>query len=288
MRIIIFGAGAIGTYVGCSLINAGAEVVFFDRPETCRLIQEYGLHVAHKNNAISVEIPTCISSIKEVEKLAPFNLGIVAVKSFDTSELIQQLEPLTGILPPLLSLQNGVENEPLVQTLIGEDNTIYGSVTTAIHRKQTGEVVVERLRGIGLAGKSPNLPDIVRLFNKAGLNARQFPVGQALSMKWSKMLTNLLTNAQAAILQLRPSEILVNPGLFHIEAKQFVEATQVMNKLGLHVLNLPGTQVKLMTWLFIKAPEFIARPVLELGCRKRTGRQTAIFVNRYPGETKTK
>jgi 2-dehydropantoate 2-reductase len=271
MRIIIFGSGAVGTYIGCSLKKAGADVVFFDRPETCVFIRQNGLHVKLYKDEIHIHHPECISTEGEISSAKPFDLGIMAVKSFDTAGLLHQMSDIVSLLPPILSLQNGVENETLIQNLVGMDKTLYGSIATAIYRSREGEVVVERLRGIGLAGNSSILPDVITLFNVGNLHARQFAADDAMSMKWSKMISNLLTNAQAAILQMQPAVIMNDPRLYAVEAQQMIEVSNVMQALGLRVLDIPGTPVKIMTYLFTHFPEPIARPIMAKSASKARG-----------------
>jgi 2-dehydropantoate 2-reductase len=271
MRILIFGAGAVGTYIGCSLKKAGANVVFFDRPDTCASIRQNGLHVKLVKDEIHIHHPECASTVSEIKDIKPFDLGVMAVKSFDTAGLLQQLETIVGILPPVLSLQNGVENEGLIQNVIGVEKTLYGSVATAIFRSRTGEVAVERLRGIGIAGQSSILPEVITLFNIANLRAKQFAYEDALSMKWSKMISNLLTNAQAAILQMPPAAIMNDPRLFAVEAQQMIEVSNVMHSLGLRILDIPHTPVKIMTWLFTRFPRVLARPIMARSAGKARG-----------------
>jgi 2-dehydropantoate 2-reductase len=271
MRIIIFGSGAVGTYIGCSLKKAGADVVFYDRPETCSCIRQNGLHVKLLKDEIHIHHPECISTDSEISIAKPFDLGIMAVKSFDTAGLLQQLKDVVALLPPILSLQNGVENETLIQNLVGIDKTLYGSIATAIYRSRAGEVVVERLRGIGLAGNSPILSEVITLFNIGSLHARQFAYEDALSMKWSKMISNLLTNAQAAILQMQPVVIMNDPRLYAVEAQQMIEVSHVMQALSLRVLDIPGTPVKIMTHLFTHFPGSIARPIMAKSASRARG-----------------
>ncbi|HEX7433758.1 MAG TPA: 2-dehydropantoate 2-reductase N-terminal domain-containing protein, partial [Anaerolineaceae bacterium] len=43
LRFLIFGAGAIGTYIGGSLALAGHNVIFFERPEIALRLRERGI-----------------------------------------------------------------------------------------------------------------------------------------------------------------------------------------------------------------------------------------------------
>ncbi|MRR30355.1 2-dehydropantoate 2-reductase, partial [bacterium] len=45
LKLLIFGAGAIGTYIGGSLLASGQKIVFFERPESASAIAEHGLQL---------------------------------------------------------------------------------------------------------------------------------------------------------------------------------------------------------------------------------------------------
>ena len=142
----------------------------------------------------------------------PYDAALVAVKSFDTAALAQQLAPFKDQFPPILCMQNGVENETILGAVFGEGNVIAGTLTSAIGKPAPGTAVLERLRGIGIAGGHPISQRLVDGFNQAGLNARLYE--SAKSMKWSKLLTNLLANASSAILDMPPAEIYAHAGLY--------------------------------------------------------------------------
>ena len=98
-----------------------------------------------------------------------------------------------------------------------------------------------------MAGIQPFLPALVARLNQAGLKARRY--ANPDSMKWSKMLTNLLANASSAILDLPPAVIFKHAGLYCLELRMLDEALAVMRALGIPVIDLPGTPVRLLVGL---------------------------------------
>ncbi|MDX9850070.1 MAG: ketopantoate reductase family protein [Anaerolineaceae bacterium] len=259
LKVLCFGAGAIGSYVGGSLSIQGHEVHFLDRPETIENIKLNGIRLVIPAGTFDLKPVNLWSSLEEALKHYPFDFSIVAVKSFDTASLVHSWIGRENFIPPVLCLQNGVENEVLIRSIIGKENTISGSVTTAIGRISNG-VVVERLRGIGVEDKNNLTHEIISLMSNAGLQAIAYQ--DARSMKWSKLLTNLTTNASSAILGMTPSEIISNPDLFKIEIEQLRETMRVMQAQGISVTNLPGTPVKLFAMVVSKFPLSISKLIL--------------------------
>jgi len=260
LKVLCFGAGAIGSYVGGSLAIHGHEVHFLDRPETIEKINENGIRLVVPEGSFNLQPRNLWSSLEDALKQQPFDFSIVAVKSFDTKALVQSWSGKKDLIPPVLCLQNGVENESVIRGMIGAEKTISGTVTTAIGRLDHG-VVVERLRGIGVENKNNLTQEIISSMTSAGLKA--VPYKDAQAMKWSKLLTNLTTNASSAILGMTPSEIMSDQSLFKIDIEQLRETLRVMRAQKISVTNLPGIPVKLFALIVDTFPISISNLILK-------------------------
>jgi 2-dehydropantoate 2-reductase len=216
----------------------------------------------------------------------PFDVAIFALKSFDTATFLESLHIPRSTLPVFLCLSNGVDNENLIAETLGPEKVIAGTVTTAIGRRAAGDIALERLRGVGVAAGHPLSEQLVTAFDQAGLNAQLFE--RAADMKWSKMLTNLIANASAAILDMTPAEIFAHPGLFHLEMPQLREALAVMRAQGIRVVNLPGTPVKALAFAVQFLPTAIARPLLAKAVGSgRGGKMPSFHIDLHSGRGKS-
>lgn len=294
LRALIFGAGALGTYIGGSLALHGDFVVFVERPETAQEIRQRGLHLEMDQQPFTLQVAAAAgepkpqargvyvcSSLKEALELGPFDVAIFALKSFDTRPVLQKIIPYRASLPPLLCLQNGVENEAILAESLGADKVIPGTVTSAISRRAPGDVILERRRGVGVAGGHPLSTRLVAAFNAAGLNACLYP--KADDMKWSKLLTNLLANASSAILDMTPAEVFAHPGLCRLEMEQLREALRVMSAQDIRVVDLPGTPVRLLA-LATCLPLALSRPLLQRAIGKgRGGKMPSFHIDLHSG-----
>ncbi len=282
MRFLCFGAGAIGTYIGGSLVLVGNSVVFVDRPQAVQSIQKAGLQLCLDGIERTIPNPDVVGSIEEALGGGPFDLALVAIKSFDTAVLVDDLRLFSSGLPPFLCLQNGVENEALIAELLGKENVIAGSVTTPVGRRATGSIVVEKRHGVGISGQHSIIPALIEGMNIAGLNARRYPDPD--SMKWSKMLTNLWANATSAILDMSPADIFAHPGLFRLELCMVKEALSVMDVLKIPVTDLPGIPVRLLVWIVRSLPPRISQILLMNSLGKgRGGKMPSFHIDLYSG-----
>ena len=261
LRVLSFGAGAIGTYIGGSLALHGHSVVFLERPEVAASLRDSALHLNLNGIEHQIATPDVAESLEEALSKGPFNVAVFALKSFDTQAALAGIAPYAQDMPPILCLQNGVENETRIAEALGAGKVIPGTVTSAIGRRAAGNIILERLRGVGIAAKHPLSERLANAFTQAGLNARLF--SHAPAMKWSKMLTNLLANATSAILDMPPGDIFAHPGLYQLEIAQLREALAVMGAQGIKVVDLPGTPVRALAFGVRYLPLALSRPLLQ-------------------------
>ncbi|GAB4530777.1 MAG: 2-dehydropantoate 2-reductase [Anaerolineales bacterium] len=274
LSLLVFGAGAIGTYIGGSLALDGHRVVFLERPQVAESLRAGGMHLTLPAGRRAVQPLHVAASLEAALQAGPFDAALFALKSFDTPAFVEQIRPYAADLPPVVCLSNGVENEQALAAALGAGKVIPATVTTAIGRTQAGDVRVERLRGLGIAAGHPLAERLTAACTQAGLQARLYP--HAAGMKWSKMLTNLLANATSAILDMTPGEIFAHPGLCALEVRQLREALAVMRAQRIPVTDLPGTPVRLLA-LGVRLPVALSRPLLRRAVGKGRGNKMPSF-----------
>jgi len=294
MRILSFGAGAIGTYIGGSLALAGHHVVFVEQPQAALLLRSNGLNLnleldeRRKGRAeYFLNFPTVefAASLEEALDIGTFDLALFALKSYDTPAALEGMQAYSGRLPVVLCLQNGVDNEPAISELLGVEKVIAGTVTSAVGRRGVGNIVLEKLRGVGVAAGHPLSAPLVNALNGAFLNARLF--ASAADMKWSKMLTNLLANPSSAILDMTAAEVFAHPDLYRLEIAQLSECLEVMKAQGIGVVDLPGTPVRALT-LATKLPVWISKPFLSKAAGAGRGAKMPSFhIDLHSGRRKS-
>ena len=259
MRFLFLGAGAIGTYVGGSLAASGQAVTFIERPDTAEAIARDGLKLHTGDTTRLVKDFRVFDSAAEALAAGPYDVGVFALKSFDTESALAELIATGYEVPSILSLQNGVDNEQAIAAIVGAGKVIAGTVATAVGKPGVGEAVEEKHRGIGVALGHPLSQQLVSALDGAGLSARAYPA--AGPMKWSKLLTNLTGNATSAILDLPVADLFADKRIFGIEIAVLRECLAVMKALGFPVVDLPGTPVRALA-LATRLPRFIAQPAL--------------------------
>jgi 2-dehydropantoate 2-reductase len=226
-----------------------------------------------------------VSSLEEALRYGPFDVALFALKSFDTRAALEGIKPFADKMPPILCLSNGVSNEPAIAQALGSDKVIYGTVTSAIGRRGAGDIVLERLRGVGVAEGHPLSEKLHTTFNAAYLNSQLFD--DANSMKWSKMLTNLLANPTSAILDMTAGDVFANKDLYKLEIEMLQECLAVMEAQELKVVDLPGTPVRALA-LATKLPLWLSKPVLSRAAGAgRGGKMPSFHIDLHSGRGKS-
>ncbi len=290
LKVLVFGAGAIGTYFGGSLILAGHNVIFVEQQKIVDELRERGLRLEltiderRKTKEAFIISPrsfVMVASLEEALKFGPYDVALFALKSFDTSAALEGMKPYAEKLPPMLCLSNGVENEQLIARELGADKVIYGTVTSAIGRRGVGDIVLEKLRGVGVAAGHPLSEKLVAALDGAFLNCRLYP--EPHGMKWSKMLTNLIANPTSAILNMTAAQVFANNKLYKLEIDMLSECLAVMASQNLQVTDLPGTPVKLLA-LAAKFPLWLSKPFLSRAAGSGRGAKMPSFhIDLYSG-----
>lgn len=250
MRVLIIGAGAVGSFVGVRLALAGHEVTLAGRPGLAAAVAAKGLTLiepagsertapvrAADGIAAALIEPSSTSTSTSI-----YDLALVTVKAYDTTGVIAELRAAgVGRLPPLLTLQNGVGNEEALAEAFGAARVVAGAIDTPVSAPAPGRVQIHRERfkaGVAPVGQDAPAAAAATLLRDAGFTVEIFTDYRRL--KWSKLLMNLLANAQCACLDWTPAQVMADPIAARLEALAWQEAYAVMAALGIRPVGMAG------------------------------------------------
>ncbi|AEG91234.1 2-dehydropantoate 2-reductase [Ramlibacter tataouinensis] len=104
MKVCIYGAGAIGGWVGLKLARAGAQVSVVARGATLDALQLHGLRLQEGSQVLTAPV----RSAEQPAELGVQDLVVVAVKAPAMAQVAQAIGPLLGPATVVLTAMNGV------------------------------------------------------------------------------------------------------------------------------------------------------------------------------------
>lgn len=105
MKICVFGAGAIGGYMGVKLAKAGVDVSLVARGPHLEAMQTKGLTLIEEDKD-PVTVP--ITASDDPAKLGPQDYVIITLKAHSVPSIVSNLQPLIGPNTTIVSGVNGV------------------------------------------------------------------------------------------------------------------------------------------------------------------------------------
>ena len=104
MKICIFGAGAIGGYMGAKLAEAGADVSLVARGPHLAAMKDKGLTLIEEGEAKTYEV----NASDNAADLGPQDYVIVTLKAHSVPPVVPKMQPLIGEGTTIVSGVNGV------------------------------------------------------------------------------------------------------------------------------------------------------------------------------------
>ena len=197
--------GRSGVFLAARLGLTGADVTLLGRPAMVESLASTGLALETGGRTF-VTLVRAVASVDAVRM--PPDLVFLAVKSHDTAAALPDLKRLAEMGATICTMQNGVGNEQALIAALGAEHVLSGAITISVSMPEPGLVVQHTGEGGVAFAPVPGGPTpgtALAIFDEAGLPA--VGVASYHDLKWSKLLLNLLANAQAAILDCDASAI---------------------------------------------------------------------------------
>jgi 2-dehydropantoate 2-reductase len=199
MRFVVFGAGAIGGVVGARLHQSGHDVLLIARGAHREAIATNGLTLKSPVEQVTFKIPVAATAAEA--GITDGDVVLLATKSQDTWGALTDLRDASPDLePPVVLLQNGVENERVALRLFPD---VHGAgvwaptahlepgVVLAYGTNFSGRIDVGRVpRGIDETTRA-----VCDALGRSHFEAD--PREDIMVFKYSKLINNLANGAQA-------------------------------------------------------------------------------------------
>ncbi|ETX28819.1 2-dehydropantoate 2-reductase [Roseivivax isoporae] len=250
MKICVFGAGAIGGYMGAKLAQAGANVSLVARGPHLEAMRENGLRLIEEGEETTVEV----TASEDPAELGPQDYVIVTLKAHSVPGVVDRMQPLIGPETTIVSGVNGVpwwyfhkiggahEGTRLESVDpgnkqwdgFGPDRVLGCVVYPAAEVIEPG--VVKHVEGNRFSlgepdgSKSERAQALSKALTAAGLKA---PVRPKLRDEiWVKLWGNLSFNPISALTHATLDVLCTDEGTRQVARGMMLEAQEIAEKLG--------------------------------------------------------
>jgi 2-dehydropantoate 2-reductase len=214
-RILVAGAGALGSVVGGLLAGSGAPVTLLGRPRHMEAVRRHGLAIDGLFGTHRVRGLACVT---EGEALGgPYATILLTVKAYDTAAVAARVAPALTADGFLVSMQNGLGNLEAVAEAVGAERVLGARVIFGAEVTAPGAARVTVIADPVLVG-SPDPSDARRSAAARRLAAALAAAGvpaeatdRLVSALWAKVLYSAALNPLGALLGATYGELAADP-----------------------------------------------------------------------------
>ncbi len=233
MQIAILGAGAMGSFFGGRLAQAGHAVTLLDIDEAhIDCIRRNGLRLSTDSGE---QVVRNLVAQRPEEATQPVELVIVFTKTMHTEAALTAASSVLGPETALLSLQNGLGNAERLARFAAPERVMIGVTTWPADKSEPGRVSSHgngTIRLMSADGKRTSaLEQTVAVLNEASLACRaDADVWAAI---WEKVAFNAALNSLCAVTQCTVGELTHAPDGELLALKIVAEVVAVAHARGI-------------------------------------------------------
>jgi 2-dehydropantoate 2-reductase len=236
MKVAVMGAGAVGCYYGAMLARAGHEVVLIGRPSHVEAVKAQGLRL--ETQAFDAHVRMAAST--EAGAVQGADLVLFCVKSTDTESAAAQIAPHLAPDALVLTLQNGVDNDARVRSVLSND-VAAAVVYVATEMAGPGHVR-HHGRGELVIAPSRRSEEVARHLEAAGVPTQIS--GNVRGSLWAKLILNCAYNALSAVTQLPYGVLVKGTGVTDVIRDVVAECLAVAKAEGVDVVGDTGAAIR--------------------------------------------
>jgi 2-dehydropantoate 2-reductase len=267
MRILVLGAGALGSYYGGRLAEGGADVTFLVRGRRKAELDANGLIVKSPFGDIALKPATIAAG----ERAAPFDIVLLSCKAYDLDAAIAAIAPFMGPDSGVVTLLNGmVHLDTLAAALgrervmggVGQISATLGSDGTVRHMSDGDTLIFGELTGAA----SPRAQAFAAAF--AHTKAKAVLAPDIVQAMWEKFVMLAALAATTTLTRATVGEIVAVPGGEGFTLAALAECTAVAAAEG-HAPS-PAALTMFRGMLTARGSAFAASTMRDLAAGRRT------------------
>jgi 2-dehydropantoate 2-reductase len=278
LRILIYGAGAIGSDLGGMLCQAGADVTLLARGDNLAALQRQGLRVHRPGQGVQI-VP--VRAVDASQAGHMYDLVVVTLKAMQLEPVAQDLVDRLAPQGTLLMIQNGLpwwyfehqagpsrpasipclDPQGVLARTIPLDRVVGAVIYKPVTSVGPGEILLPQVMPPRLiVGEvdnqlTPRLHQVQQCLTQAGLNTEV--TDNIRLAKWQKLMMNLIWNPLCAIMQVSPGYIVADPRARALAEQMIVEGRAIAWACDMPVQVDPEAEIVRVSQNFNQTPSML-------------------------------
>ncbi len=208
LNVAVLGAGAMGCLFGGLLAEKGLKVTLIDVwKEHIDAINKNGL----KMDGFGGDRFIKINATNDPKSISPVDVVIVMCKATALEQALKNAKNIVGDKTVLMSFQNGIGHEAIMQNIVGIDKVLGGTTTQASNILGPGHIKnhasLPSWIGEYEGGLSDRVKDIAETFTAHGLET--IASDNVKKRKWMKLFALTAVGPLSAIFDMHHTELYV-------------------------------------------------------------------------------
>jgi len=233
VKIVVYGAGAVGAFFGGMLVRSGQAVQFVARGAQLEALRTRGILI---DSALlgQLRVPP-VPTAATAAHLDRADLVLVCVKAHQTSAILDDLATVIRDTTVIVPLQNGVESDEVLAARFGRERVatavVYVGATMekpgVLKHVAPGAIVLGARLGFDPA-RLPAVRDVLATSGQPVTISHDI-----LHERWYKLVWNAGFNTISALTGKTPAQVLVVPELRELVIAVMREVVAVANAQGI-------------------------------------------------------
>jgi len=239
LKVVVLGAGALGSILAGHLARAGEDVTLIARGARANYLQHNGVTIT---GLVDFTIPCAV--VTDPARLSHADVCVVTVKTYDMISALASMRHLA--VSSVLSVQNGVLKNEQLATVFGREKVLGATAVLSGEVLPAGPVRFTLNQGISIGelpqGISERVTRLVGTLERAGIRAEA--TEQIQAAEWSKFVGWVGWTALAVLTRLETYKFLSDAATAVVGVRLMRETAALATQMGVPLEDNPPFNVK--------------------------------------------
>ena len=272
MKVVVLGAGALGSILAGHLARAGEDVTLIARGARANYLQHNGVTIT---GLVDFTIPCAV--VTDPARLSHADVCVVTVKTYDMISALASMRHLA--VSSVLSVQNGVLKNEQLATVFGREKVLGATAVLSGEVLPAGPVRFTVNQGISIGelpqGISERVTRLVGTLESAGIRAEA--TEQIQAAEWSKFVGWVGWTTLAVLTRLETYKFLSDAATAVVGVRLMRETAALATQMGVPLEDNPPFNVKTIAAVSEQqAVEILQETGTKMGSRAPTHRMSGL------------